>query len=89
MVRVYINNHLANIKRFKRGHMGHHSNDPECGIHNFRFTPIQTVSEKLTNREAETELKKLETLWIRKTCSMQPWGMNYIEIDTETRTNNT
>ena len=67
--------------------MGHYFNSNECSIQNLVFIPIDTVDEHLSAREAEVQLKKLETLWIRKMCSLQPWGMNYLEIDTEVRTN--
>ena len=66
--------------------VGHHFNGDDCSIANLVFTPIEGVSDHLPKREAEEKLKILETLWIRKLCSMQPWGMNYLEIDTQTRT---
>ena len=71
--------------------MGHHFNSDECSIQNLVFVPIEnqhhTMDEHLSAREAEVQLKKLETLWIRKMCSLQPWGTNYLEIDTEVTTN--
>ena len=88
-LRERISRHIANMKRFKTGvkrNMGHHFNGPDCSINNLVFVPIDTVDERLSNRGAETKLKILETLWIRKMCSLQPWGMNYLEIDDETRT---
>ena len=89
MVRVRIGKHLAQTKSFRRGNrtnMGHHFNDPNCSIANLVWAPIDIIPHKNTKREAEIELQKLETHWIRKLCSMQPWGMNYIETDTEVRT---
>ena len=86
-VRERVNRHIATIKRGnKRSNMAHHFTGPDCSLTNLTFTPIQQVPTNLTNREAETRLKELETLWIRRLCSIQPWGMNYIERDIEQRT---
>ena len=81
------------VKSFKHGikrNIGHHFNGEDCSIDNLVWAPVAKVSDNLTKREAETELKRIETvyIWIRKMCSMQPWGMNYyIEIDEQVRTN--
>ena len=50
--------------------MGHHFNGNDCSIQNLVFFPIDTVEEHLSNREAETRLKRLETHWIKKMCSL-------------------
>lgn len=89
MLRARINRHLAMVKSFKCGikmNMGHHFNGEDCSINNLVWTPVAEVDD-LTMREAETELNKIETRWIRKMCSMQSWGMNYVEIDKQVRTN--
>ena len=92
MLRERISEHIAVTKKFTKDrttNMGHHFNGDDCSIQNLVFVPIDTVEEHLSNHEAETRLKKLETYWIRKVCSVQPWGMNYLETDTEVRTNST
>eukprot|EP00731_Ephydatia_muelleri_P027522 Em0019g395a len=50
-----------------------------------RFLPLATVSDDLTPSEAEIQLKSVETMWIQRLGSMQPIGLNYILVDTETR----
>ena len=68
--------------------MVYHFTGPDCSLIKLTFTPIQQVPANLTNREAETKLKELEILWIKRMCSIQPWGMNYIEKkNIEQRTN--
>ena len=66
--------------------MAHHFNCENCSIDNLVWAPMAKVDEGLSMREAEAELKKIETLWIRKMCSVQPWGMNHIEIHENVRT---
>ena len=67
--------------------MVHHFNGPDCSIANLVFAPVDQVNSTLSDREAEAELKIIETYWIRKMCSIQPWGMTYLEIDTDVRKN--
>ena len=89
MVRVRISKHLAIVKSFKRGvkmNMGHHFNEKTCCINNLVWTPVETIDPSLPKREAEEKLKAAETHWIHKMCSLQPWGMNYIEVDEQVRT---
>ena len=89
MVRVRISKHIAMIKSFhrsKKTNIGHHFNDPQCSLANLVWTPVDIIPPTSSKRDAEARLQKLETLWIRKMCSMQPWGMNHIEIDTSVRT---
>ena len=62
--------------------MGHHFNGSDCSLNNLVWAPLDKISDDLTNREAEKSLKTCETFWIRKLCSMQPWGMNCFEVDT-------
>ena len=86
MVSVRISKHLAvinNLYRGKKTNMGHHFND---SIANLVWAPVDIIPTTDTKREAEIKLQKLEAFWIKKMCSMQPWGMNYIETDTEVRT---
>ena len=89
MVRVRINKHIATVKSFKRGlrrNIGHHFNDETCSLNNLVWTPVQVIDNSIPKREAEEKLKVAETHWIRKLCSLQPWGMNYIEVDEQIRT---
>ena len=89
MVRVRISKHLATIKSFSRGkkiNMGHHFNDRNCSIANLVWAPVDIIPDTQTKREAEIKLQKLVTLLIRKMCCIQPWGIDYIETNTEVRT---
>jgi hypothetical protein len=89
-VRARINKHIATVRSFKHDNllnMGHHFNGSDCSINNLVWTPLDKISDDIPKREAERLLQKLETLWIRRMCSMQPWGTNYIEVDTQVRTN--
>ena len=85
----FSNKNMATFTSFKRciqRNMGHHFNDCECSINNLVWAPLDyNIGSNIPKRIAESRLKTLETLWIRKLCSMQPWGMNYIEVDTEVR----
>ena len=90
MVKSRVSQQLAMVKRLKHGvrmNMGHHFNGCDCSIDNWVWAPVAKVDERLPKREAEAQLKEPETLWNRKMCSMQPWGMSYVEIDTEVRAN--
>ena len=83
-VKERINRHMTLIKRGNRiVNMVHHFTGPDCSLSNLTFAPIQQVTE---NIEAEANFKEMETLWIQRFCSLQPWGMNYIERDTDIRT---
>ena len=62
----------------------HFNNDGHTPL-DVRFLPLATVSEDLTSSEAEIQLKSVETMWIQRLGSMQPIGLNYILVDTETR----
>ena len=89
MIRVRVNQHLARVKSFKRNNMsnmGHHFNGSDCSLDNLVWAPLDKVSDDLTNREAEKLLLTRETLWIKRMCSMQPWGMNCYEVDVVNRT---
>ena len=90
MVRARVNRHIARVKSFGRSNMlnmGHHFNGSDCSLNNLVWTPLDKVSDDLSKRDAESLLKIRETLWIRKLCSMQPWGMNCYEVDDNVRTN--
>ena len=65
MVRFRINKHIAVVKSYKRGirrNMAHHFNGEDCSIDNLVWAPVAKVDEKLSMREAEAELKKIETM---------------------------
>ena len=50
------------VKSFKRGikrNIGHHFNGEDCSIDNLVWVPVAKVSDNLTKREAETELKRI------------------------------
>ena len=72
MLRECVSRHIALTKRFNKGYstnMGHHFNSDNRFIQNLVFVPIDTVEKHLSNCEADTQLNKLETYWIKKTCS--------------------
>ena len=84
-LRARIARHLYDIKSKTNTHMSHHFNRSHP-IDKFNFVPLEKVADSLTAKEAESALKKLETLWIRRLSTLQPYGMNYIPIDTTNRT---
>ena len=86
-IKERINRYIAIIKRGnKRLNMVHHFAGNDCSLNNLMFASIEQVPENISNREAELKLKELETLWIQRLCTLQPWGINYIERDTDIRT---
>ena len=65
MVCIRINKHLAVVRSYKRGiskNMAHHFNGENCSINNLVWAPVAKVDDELSMREAEAELKKIETL---------------------------
>ena len=85
IISTRVRQHLATVKSFKRSKMtsmGHHFDGNDCSLSNLVWAPLDKISDDLTNREAEL-LKTRETFWIQKLCSMQPWGMNCYEVDTD------
>ena len=64
--------------------MSHHFNKSH-NIKHFNFVPLEKIEDSLPPREAEKLLQLRETFWIRKLSTLQPFGMNYILIDTTTR----
>ena len=64
--------------------MSHHFNESH-DIEQLQFVPLEKIDDRIPKKEAETILKEKETMWIRRLCTLQPWGMNYIPIDTHSR----
>ena len=84
-LRDRIQRHITAITSEPTRHMSHHFNK-SCNIENLQFIPLEKVDDRMSKRDAEQELKRIETLWIRKLSTMQPWGMNYLEVDITVRT---
>ena len=83
-LRTRITEHIDTVKRKTNHHMSHHFNK-SCGLNSLQFTPLQKVDDSLHVLTAEKQLQHLETLWIRRLSTLQPWGMNYVEVETESR----
>lgn len=83
-LRARIAQHLNNIKSKTAHHMSHHFNGSHR-IKHFNFVPLEKIEDSLPPKEAEKLLKEKETFWIRKLSTLQPFGMNYIPIDTTRR----
>ena len=84
---IRLNQHLHNIrgpKPSKNKLWWHFNKDHK--IEDLQIIPLQQVDGLLPLPIAESELQKLETLWIKKLASMQPKGMNFVLEDTEKRT---
>ena len=74
--------HLQEVRRGGSSKLQLHYNGEGHTPHDMRFQPLAKVGDDLTPSEAETQLKKLETMWIRRLGTMQPIGLNYVLEDT-------
>ena len=77
--------HLQEVRRGGSSKLQLHYNGEGHTPHDMRFQPLAKVGDDLTPSEAETQLKKLETMWIKRLGTMQPIGLNYVLEDTHQR----
>ena len=77
--------HLQEVRRGGSSKLQLHYNGEGHTPHDMRFQPLAKVGDDLTPSEAETQLKKLETMWIKRLGTMQPVGLNYVLEDTRQR----
>ena len=77
--------YIALIKKKSNYNMSLHFNRSHP-LSELQFLPLEKIDDSLSKRKAEEQLLKRETWWIRRLSSLQPFGMNYVEVDTNQRT---
>ena len=77
--------HLLHIRQGGRDKLPLHFNSDGHSVKDIIFHPIASIGVRIPIKDAEQQLKDLETIWIKRLACLQPLGLNFLLVDKQSR----
>ena len=77
--------HLLHIRKGGSDKLPLHFNADAHTVDDIIFHPIAAINVRIPIKDAESILKSLETVWIKRLATLQPLGLNFFLVDTQSR----